>query len=224
MAKLDLSVGDIRSLIDAYTSDLRKLDYQAYAIKANIDALEDMLGKTTSARDKKESSKIESPTKKQKAILETPLVKEESTAKQSKVKEEKLPKKGPGRPRLIPLEDIKVEPLQKVEKTKKVKAVKAPKAAKAKKEAGAGSGKRGRIPGFNKWEEGILNVLRDANKPLKNDDFMPIMKTIAERDNVQEGPAQLKVRLNQALVKLGNKLGLLNKQNFDGKGFLYSLK
>lgn len=221
MAKLDLSVGDIRSLIDAYTSDLRKLDYQAYAIKANIDALEDMLGKTTSAREKKESSKIESPAKKQKAILETPLIKEESTGKQSKAKDEKLPKKGPGRPRLIPLEDIKVEPLQKIEKTKKVKA---PKAAKAKKEAGARIGKRGRIPGFNKWEEGILSVLRDANKPLKNDDFMPIMKVIAERDNVQEGPAQLKVRLNQALVKLGNKLGLLNKQNFDGKGFLYSLK
>lgn len=224
MAKLDLSVGDIRSLIDAYTSDLRKLDYQAHSIKANIDALEDMLGKTASARDKKESSKIENPVKKQKAILETASVNGESTAKQSKVKEEKGPKKGPGRPRLIPLEDIKVEEPQKVEKPKKVKAVKAPKAAKAKKEAGAGNGKRGRIPGFNKWEEGILNVLRDANKPLKNDDFMPIMKTIAERDNIQEGPAQLKVRLNQALVKLGNKLGLLNKQNFDGKGFLYSLK
>jgi hypothetical protein len=224
MAKLDLSVLDIRSLIDAYTSDLRKLDYQAHAIKANIDALEDMLGKTASARDKKESSKIENSAKKQKAILETASVNGESTAKQSKVKEEKGPKKGPGRPRLIPLEDIKVEEPQKVEKPKKGKAVKAPKAAKAKKEAGAGNGKRGRIPGFNKWEEGILSVLRDANKPLKNDDFMPIMKAIAERDNVQEGPAQLKVRLNQALVKLGNKLGLLNKQNFDGKGFLYSLK
>lgn len=221
MAKLDLSVLDIRSLIDAYTSDLRKLDYQAHAIKANIDALEDLLGKTASARDKKESSKIESPAKKQKAILETASVNGESTAKQSKVKEEKGPKKGPGRPRLIPLEDIKVEPFQKVEKPKKVKE---PKAAKAKKEAGAGNGKRGRIPGFNKWEEGILSVLRDANKPLKNDDFMPIMKAIAERDNVQEGPAQLKVRLNQALVKLGNKLGLLDKQNFDGKGYLYSLK
>ncbi|WP_353481631.1 hypothetical protein [Haliscomenobacter sp.] len=221
MAKLDLSVLDIRSLIDAYTSDLRKLDYQAHAIKANIDALEDLLGKTASARDKKESSKIESPAKKQKAILETASVNGESTAKQSKVKEEKGPKKGPGRPRLIPLEDIKVEPFQKVEKPKKVKE---PKAAKAKKEAGAGNGKRGRIPGFNKWEEGILSVLRDANRPLKNDDFMPIMKAIAERDNVQEGPAQLKVRLNQALVKLGNKLGLLDKQNFDGKGYLYSLK
>lgn len=221
MAKLDLSVLDIRSLIDAYTSDLRKLDYQAHAIKANIDALEDLLGKTASARDKKESSKIESPAKKQKAILETDSVNGESTAKQSKVKEEKGPKKGPGRPRLISLEDIKVEPFQKVEKPKKVKE---PKAAKAKKEAGAGNGKRGRIPGFNKWEEGILSVLRDANKPLKNDDFMPIMKAIAERDNVQEGPAQLKVRLNQALVKLGNKLGLLDKQNFDGKGYLYSLK
>jgi hypothetical protein len=120
--------------------------------------------------------------------------------------------------------DENLDDLSKVEKPKKGKAVKAPKAAKAKKEAGAGNGKRGRIPGFNKWEEGILSVLKDANKPLKNDDFMPIMKAIAERDNVQEGPAQLKVRLNQALVKLGNKLGLLNKQNFDGKGFLYSLK
>ncbi|MDX2068886.1 MAG: hypothetical protein SFV55_10700 [Haliscomenobacter sp.] len=218
MAKLDLSVVDIRSLIDKYSTDLKLLDFQATAIKGNIKTLEEMLEGGSSLKEKK-SGKAGRPPK-QKEVLDVPAIAKESKAS----KAEKTGKKGPGRPRLIPLDQIKVDPnLPPLKKEKKEKAPKAEKPAKAAKVNGE-KGKRGRIPGFNRWEEAILEMLRNAKQPLKNEDLMDAMQMVADRDKVQEGKAQLKVRLNQALVKLGNKLDLLNKQPFEGKGFMYSLK
>ena len=218
MAKLDLSVVDIRSLIDKYSTDLKLLDFQATAIKGNIKTLEEMLEGGSSVKEKKTGKAGRPP--KQKEVLEVPaIVKEPKAAKAAKTG-----KKGPGRPRLIPLDQIKVDP--NLPALKKEKAPKAPKAEKPAKAAKVSSvkGKRGRIPGFNRWEEAILDMLRNAKQPLKNEDLMDAMQIVADRDKVQEGKAQLKVRLNQALVKLGNKLDLLNKQSFEGKGFMYSLK
>ena len=215
MAKLDLSVVDIRSLIDKYSTDLKLLDFQATAIKGNIKTLEEMLGGGSSVKEKKNGKAGRPP--KQKDVLEVPTIAKEPKA----VKAEKTGKKGPGRPRLTPLDQIKVDP--NLPPLKKEKAPKAEKPAKAAKVNGE-KGKRGRIPGFNRWEEAILEMLRNAKQPLKNEDLMDAMQMVADRDNVQEGKAQLKVRLNQALVKLGNKLDLLNKQPFEGKGFMYSLK
>lgn len=215
MAKLDLSVVDIRSLIDKYSTDLKLLDFQATAIKGNIKTLEEMLEGGSSVKQKKNGKAGRPP--KQKDVLEAPAIAKEPKA----AKAEKTGKKGPGRPRLIPLDQIKVDP--NLPPLKKEKAPKAEKPAKAAKVNGE-KGKRGRIPGFNRWEEAILEMLRNAKQPLKNEDLMDAMQMVADRDNVQEGKAQLKVRLNQALVKLGNKLDLLNKQPFEGKGFMYSLK
>lgn len=215
MAKLDLSVVDIRSLIDKYSTDLKLLDFQATAIKGNIKTLEEMLEGGSSVKQKKNGKAGRPP--KQKDVLEAPAIAKEPKA----AKAEKTGKKGPGRPRLIPLDQIKVDPnLPPLKKEKTPKAEKPAKAAKVNGE----KGKRGRIPGFNRWEEAILEMLRNAKQPLKNEDLMDAMQMVADRDNVQEGKAQLKVRLNQALVKLGNKLDLLNKQPFEGKGFMYSLK
>ena len=218
MAKLDLSVVDIRSLIDKYSTDLKLLDFQATAIKGNIKTLEEMLEGGSSVKEKKTGKAGRPP--KQKEVLEVPaIVKEPKAAKAAKTG-----KKGPGRPRLIPLDQIKVDPnLPALKKEKAPKAEKPTKAAKAAKVSSV-KGKRGRIPGFNRWEEAILDMLRNAKQPLKNEDLMDAMQIVADRDKVQEGKAQLKVRLNQALVKLGNKLDLLNKQPFEGKGFMYSLK
>ena len=218
MAKLDLSVVDIRSLIDKYSTDLKLLDFQATAIKGNIKTLEEMLEGGSSVKEKKTGKAGRPP--KQKEVLEVPaIVKEPKAAKAAKTG-----KKGPGRPRLIPLDQIKVDPnLPALKKEKAPKAEKPAKAAKAAKGSSV-KGKRGRIPGFNRWEEAILDMLRNAKQPLKNEDLMDAMQIVADRDKVQEGKAQLKVRLNQALVKLGNKLDLLNKQPFEGKGFMYSLK
>jgi hypothetical protein len=216
MAKLDLSIYELRALIDKYSTDLKLLDFQASAIKANIQALEEMMEGGKPAQEKKAGKAGRPP--KQKEILEVPAI-----AKEPKTpKAEKTVKKGPGRPRLIPLDEIKVDP--NLPPLKKVKTPKAEKPAKAAKKGNTEKGKRGRIPGFNRWEEAILEMLRNANQPLKNEDLMDAMQMVADRDKVHEGKAQLKVRLNQALVKLGNKLDLLNKQPFEGKGFMYSLK
>lgn len=216
MAKLvNLTTIEIRTLLDRYSTDLRLLDFQADAIKSNIQALEEMLEGVKPAKEKKNGKAGRPP--KQKEALEVPAIAKEPKA----AKAEKTGKKGPGRPRLIPLDQIKVDP--NLPPLKKEKAPKAEKPAKAAKVNGE-KGKRGRIPGFNRWEEAILEMLRNAKQPLKNEDLMDAMQMVANRDKVQEGKAQLKVRLNQALVKLGNKLDLLNKQSFEGKGFMYSLK
>lgn len=216
MAKLDLNIYELRALIDKYSTDLKLLDFQASAIKANIQALEEMMEGGKPAQEKKVGKAGRPP--KQKEILEVPVIAKEPKAP----KAEKTGKKGPGRPRLIPLDEIKVDP--NLPPLKKVKTPKAEKPAKAAKKDNAEKGKRGRIPGFNRWEEAILEMLRNADQPLKNEDLMDAMQMVADRDKVHEGKAQLKVRLNQALVKLGNKLDLLNKQPFEGKGFMYSLK
>ncbi|WP_373551843.1 hypothetical protein [Haliscomenobacter sp.] len=217
MAKLDLSIYELRALIDKYSTDLKLLDFQASAIKANIQALEEMMeGGEKPAKEKKAGKAGRPP--KQKEILEVSAIAKEPKAPNA----EKTGKKGPGRPRLIPLDEIKVDP--NLPPLKKEKAPKAEKPAKVAKKINGDKGKRGRIPGFNRWEEAILEMLRNANQPLKNEDLMEAMQLVANRDKVQEGKAQLKVRLNQALVKLGNKLDLLNKQSFEGKGFMYSLK
>lgn len=216
MAKLDLSIYELRALIDKYSTDLKLLDFQASAIKANIQALEEMMEGGKPAKEKKAGKAGRPP--KQKEILEVSAVAKEPKAP----KAEKTGKKGPGRPRLIPLDEIKVDP--NLPPIKKEKAPKAEKPVKAAKKVNGDKGKRGRIPGFNRWEEAILEMLRNAKQPLKNEDLMDAMQMVADRDKVQEGKAQLKVRLNQALVKLGNKLDLLNKQSFEGKGFMYSLK
>jgi hypothetical protein len=218
MAKLDLSVVDIRSLIDKYSTDLKLLDYQASAIRSNIKVLEDMLDKGSPAKEKKER-KAGRPAKKQKEVAEGAALEKVIKVAKAEKAEKPAGKKGPGRPRLIPLDEIKVDP-NLPPLPKKPKAPKPEKAAKAPKE----KGKRGRVPGFNRWEEGILHALREAKGPLKNDDFMETMRMVAERDKINEGTTQLKIRLNQALVKLGNKLRLLNKTPFEGKGFLYTLK
>lgn len=216
MAKLvDLTTIEIRMLLDRYSTDLKLLDFQASAIKSNIRALKEMLEGGKPAKEKKNGKAGRPP--KQKEVLEAPAIAKEPKAD----KAGKTGKKGPGRPRLIPLDQIKVDP--NLPPLKKEKAPKAEKPAKAAKVNGA-KGKRGRIPGFNRWEEAILEMLRNAKQPLKNEDLMEAMQLVADRDKVQEGKAQLKVRLNQALVKLGNKLDLLNKQPFEGKGFMYSLK
>lgn len=217
MAKLDLSVIDIRSLIDKYSTDLKLLDFQATAIKGNIKTLEEMLEGVKPAKEKKTGKAGRPP--KQKETLDIPTIAKEPKATKVEKPEQK---KGPGRPRLIPLDQIKVDP--NLPPLKKEKAPKAEKPAKAAKKINGEKGKRGRIPGFNRWEEAILDMLRNAKQPLKNEELMDAMQMVADRDKVQEGKAQLKVRLNQALVKLGNKLDLLNKQPFEGKGFMYSLK
>lgn len=213
MAKLglDLNVTDIKSLLEKYSSDLRVLDFQASVIRTSIQDLENMLGNGKSAAVKK-NGKAGRPSK-HKESADVP----EAAASTP------TPKKGPGRPRLIPLEDIKVDP-NLPPLPKKAKAPKAEKPAKADKKVSGEKGKKGRKPGFNRWEEAILEMLRNSDRPLKNEDLMDAMVLVAKRDQVQEGNAQLKVRLNQALVKLGNKLKLLNKQSFEGKGFMYSLK
>lgn len=210
MAKLglDLNVTDVKTLLEKYSSDLRVLDFQASVIRTSIQNLENMLANGKSAVVKT-IGKAGRPAK-HKENADVP----EAASTPS------TPKRGPGRPRIIPLEDIKVDPnLPPLPKKPK-----APKAEKPAKEAKKSSGKKGRKPGFNRWEEAILEMLKSNDRPLKNEDLMDAMHMVAQRDNVQEGTAQLKVRLNQALVKLGNKLKLLNKQSFEGKGYMYSLK
>lgn len=213
MAKLglDLNVTDVKTLLEKYSSDLRVLDFQASVIRTSIQDLENMLANGKSAVVKT-IGKAGRPAK-HKENADVP----EAASTPS------TPKRGPGRPRIIPLEDIKVDP-NLPPLPKKPKAPKAEKPAKVAKKASGEKGKKGRKPGFNRWEEAILEMLKSSNHPLKNEDLMDAMHMVAQRDNVQEGTAQLKVRLNQALVKLGNKLKLLNKQSFEGKGYMYSLK
>lgn len=217
MAKLDdLTTVDIRSLIEKYSSDLRVLDFQASAIKTSITELEKMLGGNPTKTHQIGNIKVGRPSKQKEMVEATEIV--------TNGKSEAQPaKKGPGRPRLIPLDEIKVDP-NLPPLPKKAKAPKAEKAAKAAKKINGEKGKKGRKPGFNRWEDAILDMLKSSNQPLKNEDLMDAMQMVADRDHVHEGKAQLKVRLNQALVKLGNKLQLLKKESFPGKGFMYSLK
>lgn len=88
--------------------------------------------------------------------------------------------------------------------------------------------KPGPTSAFSEWDSFILETMTRVGKPMANADLLDYMKTERDaRSNEKEyqiGDSRLKELLNRSLQKLGNKMDLLVKENYEGRGYLYRLK
>lgn len=120
-----------------------------------------------------------------------------------------------------PKEEIKT-PAKKGRPSTKKAAESKPSTAEQKK------AKPGPTAAYSEWDSFILDTMKRVGKPMANADLLDYMKT--ERDarssekEYQIGDSRLKELLNRSLQKLGNKMDLLVKENYEGRGFLYRLK
>lgn len=242
MAKDNLSVLDIKSLIERYSSDLRLLDFQAAQIKSAIADLEKMV----SVSPEKAISTAQAVASDAKVV----------TAKKEKKAAEKAssdePKRKPGRPaKLVVVEDptlegeIIIEHISppKVKKTKAAKVDKKAKPAKAALEASTANEpkkrgrkkkesiepvaetpklKRGRVASLSEWDNVLIGALVDTQKLLKSGDLIESFKEYRTKNKISEGDTRMRERLNQSLVKL-NKMELIAKEDTEGRGYLYGL-
>ncbi len=240
MAKDNLSILDIKSLIERYSADLRLLDFQADQVKSAIANLESRVGKTT-----------EKPTPVEKAPIVVAPKKEKKVAPVAVAGD--APKRKAGRPPKVVapaiVEIIEDDPSLEGEtiiehvsppKGKKGKAAKAEKKSKVtaevqveqkkrgpkKKEAVEKADKpqlkRGRVPSLSEWDNVLISTLDEEHKLMKSGDLIESFKDYRSKNNIAEGDTRMLERLNQSLVKL-NKMGLLAKEDTDGRGYLYGL-
>jgi len=245
MAKDNLSILDIKSLIERYASDLRLLDFQATQVKSAIADLEKMIGESP--------EKAISTAKAAASEAKVVTVKKEKKAAAKAASDE--PKRKPGRPaKVVVVEDPTLEGEIIIEhvsppKEKKGKAAKAPKAAKTEKKAKpvkvaletaaepkkrgpkkkettetaeATKLKRGRVASLTEWDNVLINTLVETQKLLKSGDLIESFKEYRTKNNVSEGDTRMRERLNQSLVKL-NKMELIAKEDTEGRGYLYGL-
>jgi hypothetical protein len=238
MAKDNLSILDIKSLIERYASDLRLLDFQATQVKSAIADLEKMIGESP--------EKAISTAKAAASEAKVVTVKKEKKAAAKAASDE--PKRKPGRPaKVVVVEDPTLEGEIIIEhvsppKEKKGKAAKAEKKSKPvkaaletaepkkrgpkKKEttetAEATKLKRGRVASLTEWDNVLISALVETQKLLKSGDLIESFKEYRTKNKISEGDTRMRERLNQSLVKL-NKMELIAKEDTEGRGYLYGL-
>jgi hypothetical protein len=242
MAKDNLSILDIKSLIERYASDLRLLDFQAAQVKSAIADLEKMIGESP--------EKAISTAKAAASEAKVVTVKKEKKAAAKAVASDE-PKRKPGRPaKVVVVEDPTLEGEIIIEhvsppKEKKGKAAKAEKKTKPvkaaletaepkkrgpkKKEttattetAEATKLKRGRVASLTEWDNVLISALVETQKLLKSGDLIESFKEYRTKNKISEGDTRMRERLNQSLVKL-NKMELIAKEDTEGRGYLYGL-
>lgn len=237
MAKDNLSVLDIKSLIERYSSDLRLLDFQAAQVKSAIADLEKMINISP-----------EKAISTAKAIASDAKVVTAKKEKKDTVKPASdEPKRKPGRPAKLIVEDTTFEgeiviqhiPPPKVKKTKPAKNGKKTKPAKAELEtvvvenakkrgpkpkvsAETPKLKRGRVASLTEWDNVLISALVETQKLLKSGDLIESFKEYRTKNKINEGDTRMRERLNQSLVKL-NKMELIAKEDAEGRGYLYGL-
>jgi hypothetical protein len=224
-----LSPLELRDLINKYTSDLRKLQYQVVRTQSMVSELEGYLSEAESALGLEIST----------AIVEVPEVK----AAPAKEKEQKAaaPKtKGRGRPRGSknkkttdkkttksaigkakskgPEQATGAKSKTKATTGSKPKATKS-KASKKTKDTTASDD----VPGYrlSEWDDFVLKSIKDKGKVLTTSELTKIGVADA---SIKMGAAQIKTKLNASLHKLANKKGLLAKVEHSGRGFAYALQ
>lgn len=226
-----LSPLELRDLINKYTSDLRKLQYQVVRTQSMVSELEGYLSEaesalgleistatievpqmeTAPAKAKKDEQKAAAP--KTKGRGRPPGSKNKKTAgkKTTKSAAGKAKSKSPGR-------STGAKSKTKATAGSKPKASKA-KAGKKAKETATDKG----VPGYrlSEWDEFVLKSIKDKGRVLTTSDLTEI--GVAD-SSIKMGAAQIKTKLNASLHKLANKKGLLAKVEHSGRGFAYALQ
>ncbi len=153
---------------------------------------------------------------------------EKAAAKAKKAAEEP---KAKGKPGPKPNPEKAAAKAKKAAEEPKTKGKPGPKpnlekaAAKAKKtsEEPKVKGKPGRVGGMSIWDDFVMAELSKAKSPIPSSTILEAMKKHRDKLKLQEGDAVLKSKLNQTLIKLTTRLGLVSKHESEGRGFNYGV-
>lgn len=74
------------------------------------------------------------------------------------------------------------------------------------------------------WDRFILDGIKDAGKVLINQEIMDNMINGAKEKGIFKDLSDVKIKLNQHLVKLANRRGDLVKVKYKGRGHAYAMK
>ena len=213
MANSRLGLDEVQALIQTYTAEKAKLEFQ---LRNTNEIIEELL---------KQESKLSR--KAAKAI--------EKAAKSAL-----RPKRGPGRPPKSdkPAEEPGVAPKQRGRPPKAASAaVEAPKRrgrppkaksatkSTAKSSARSAKSKSGNAEGYrlSDWDNLLLDTLEQKGKALKKVEIDEIFKDFAKTVEPGWSDAQVYTKASRVIHKLANKRGVIRKQDIPGKGYAYGL-
>jgi hypothetical protein len=154
-----------------------------------------------------------------KANPEKAAAKAKKAAEEPKVKGKPGPKANPEKA-AAKAKKAAEEPKVKGKPGPKANPEKAPKTPKAEGE----KKKPGRKGGMSEWDSFVIDELSKAKSPIPSSAILEAMKKRRDKLKLQEGDAVLKSKLNQTLVKLTARVGLVDKHETDGRGYNYVLK
>lgn len=218
--QFNLSEDEVKELILKYESELKKLDFQSYRLKASIADLQGQLGNTKPA----------------------PAADKKTRAEKTQTSEAVAPAKKRGRPRknaaevaIKPVES-KPEPKKrgrkKIEKPAVEKKAAEPKkrgrkaTVKAETKPAKTTGRKARVTkGYrlSDWDEFLINTLHNSQQVMVTSAFIDAFKT-QRPDLVKKMDAQdLGSKVQRTIHKLANTRKLLAKTQYPGKGFAYGL-
>jgi hypothetical protein len=243
-----LSPLELRDLINNYSSDLRKLNYQVAKTQAMLNELEGHLAEADIALGLEWS---EAPAKAPEKAAPKPATKKAASKSATKKAPEKAApkpaaeKKSEDKPkrRGRPAGSKNKTTLKKTKsastgKTKtKTKGRGRPPGSKNKSKVAADKAKASKptaskkteqaatddTPGYrlSEWDNFILKSLKEKQKVLTTS---ALTKTGVSDSSIKLGSAQIKTKLNASLHKLANKKGMLVKVEHSGRGFAYALQ
>lgn len=224
MIKTNLSSSEIQDLINKYSSELKKLEFQTAEVKMTLLGLENLI-KDVNSREKASFTKV----KVKKSSVAKPLKKRgrKSVVEKAKVKTKTKEKivKGTTPKKTKAQKSITAKPKKEVS-VKSKKAVVGKKAAvKSKKSLPKVNSKKIEKIGYklSDWDSYVIQSIENRGKVLITSEIIDQVKSKLIAAGKNSSDSEIKNKVTRSLQKLVNRRGDLAKVNFKGKGFAYAL-
>lgn len=192
---MNLSILEIKDLINRYQSEVSKLEFQLARTRQTIEEL-----KTLIPKKKAETAA---------ALAALKNSSESGTASQERMQDHAV--------------NGDAETLSYAQSKNYIveeRAVSALESAmsKAQRRNARSSGYR-----LSAWDMVIINGIEKAQRPLTNTELFTLFREKRDTEGLNGTDDQLRGRLNRSLHKLANKRGILVKMDKEGRGFAYGL-
>ncbi len=205
MKKARLSKNDVKDLLQEYQSKRKKFEFYLEETDIAIKKLEKALG-TAVDEDEKPARRGRKP-----KAVKTALKKRGRKAKR-------------GRPKLAKNKRAAKVAKKPVKRAKAKISAKPAKVKVLKKRGRKPTKKAPRKFTLSNWDNFLIKTLSDKKLSLIKSEFVEAARLSKDIAIESLTPAQVEIKITQALHKLSNKKGLIAKIKYPGKGFAYALK
>jgi hypothetical protein len=233
MIKTNLSSSEIQDLINKYSSELKKLEFQTAEVKMTLMGLENLM-KDVSSREKASFAKVKI---KKTAAVEKLNKKsgQKSIAKKAKVKVKKLTKAKAAKESTVKKAKPQKATIAKIKKESSIKKIVAkPKKELSNKKVIAKPNKKAQSKVKSKtsekigyklsdWDNYVIQSIEKGGKVLITSEIIDQVKSKLNASGKSSSDAEIKNKVTRSLQKLVNRRGDLAKVSFQGKGFAYAL-